>query len=63
VSFGIEREMTTENAKNTENLQWGTAAASGSDLCDVCGSTDIVEIKCKIMCRNCGTILRSCSDL
>jgi hypothetical protein len=32
-------------------------------VCDVCGSADIVEIKCKVVCRNCGTILKSCSDL
>lgn len=31
--------------------------------CDICGSTDIVEIRCKIVCRNCGTILQSCADL
>lgn len=32
-------------------------------VCDVCGSPDIVEIKCKVICRNCGTILKSCADL
>jgi hypothetical protein len=32
-------------------------------LCDVCGSPRLQEIRCKIVCRNCGTILRSCSDL
>ena len=31
--------------------------------CDICGSSDILEIKCKIVCRNCGTILQSCADL
>jgi hypothetical protein len=33
------------------------------DVCDVCGSTDIKEIKCKVICLNCGTILKSCADL
>jgi hypothetical protein len=32
-------------------------------ICDICGSLDILEIKCKIVCRNCGTILQSCADL
>ena len=32
-------------------------------LCDVCGSTDVREIKCKVICGNCGTILQSCADL
>ncbi|HWJ21958.1 MAG TPA: hypothetical protein VNS52_06365 [Gemmatimonadaceae bacterium] len=31
--------------------------------CDVCGSTDVREIKCKVICANCGTILQSCADL
>jgi rubredoxin len=33
------------------------------DVCDVCGSTNVKEIKCKVICQNCGTILRSCADL
>ena len=33
------------------------------DVCDVCGSTNVREIKCKVVCLNCGTILKTCSDL
>jgi hypothetical protein len=33
------------------------------EVCDVCGSINIKEIKCKLICQNCGTILRSCADL
>lgn len=63
-SIRAAEEATTKCTENTKNyIFWGTTAGSESDLCDVCGSADIVEIKCKIMCRNCGTILRSCSDL
>jgi hypothetical protein len=32
-------------------------------VCDICGSSDIKEIKCKVVCQNCGTILKSCADL
>jgi hypothetical protein len=32
-------------------------------VCDVCGSTRVIEIKCKVQCANCGAILRTCSDL
>ena len=32
-------------------------------VCDICGSADVKEIKCKVICQNCGTILRSCGDL
>jgi len=34
-----------------------------TDVCDVCGSANVQEIKCKLICGNCGTILRSCADL
>jgi hypothetical protein len=34
-----------------------------AEVCDVCGSSDIKEIKCKVICQNCGTILESCADL
>ncbi len=33
------------------------------EVCDVCGSTDIKQFKCKWICQNCGTILKTCSDL
>ena len=32
-------------------------------VCDVCGSSDVREIKCKVICGNCKTILKSCADL
>ena len=33
------------------------------EVCVVCGSTDLEEIRCKVVCKNCGTILMSCEDL
>jgi hypothetical protein len=39
------------------------ATGGPAETCDVCGSADIVEIRCKYICRNCRTILRTCSDL
>lgn len=33
------------------------------DVCEVCGSTNVKEIKCKVVCLNCGAILKTCSDL
>ena len=33
------------------------------DVCEVCGSVDVVWLRCKLMCRNCGSIVKSCSDL
>jgi len=34
-----------------------------AEVCDICGSTNVKEIKCKLICQNCGTILKSCADL
>lgn len=31
--------------------------------CDICGSPNLHQVKCKLICRNCGTILQSCADL
>ena len=39
------------------------AEVAARETCDVCGSTDLMEIRCKVVCRNCRTILRTCSDL
>jgi len=39
------------------------APGDAPELCDVCGSSALIEIKCKMICRNCGTIVRSCADL
>lgn len=33
------------------------------ECCDICGSRDLAELRCKVICRNCHTILRTCSDL
>jgi len=33
------------------------------EVCEVCGSADIRQFKCKVICQNCGAILRTCSDL
>jgi nicotinate-nucleotide pyrophosphorylase (carboxylating) len=52
----------------TDPLGAGARSRAGfrlmaEETCDVCGSTNIKEIKCKLVCQNCGTILRSCADL
>jgi hypothetical protein len=33
------------------------------EQCPVCGSEDLADIRCKVICRNCRTIVKSCSDL
>lgn len=31
--------------------------------CPVCGATSLQEIRCKVICLNCRTIVQSCADL
>jgi hypothetical protein len=49
------------------NIPPGDRLPGGDDaartVCDICGSTELEEIRCKIICRNCHTILSTCSDL
>jgi hypothetical protein len=33
------------------------------EVCEVCGVAAVVERKCKVICLNCHTILKSCADL
>lgn len=39
------------------------AVEPAGETCDVCGSGDLAEVRCKVICRNCRTILKSCADL
>jgi hypothetical protein len=32
------------------------------ETCDVCGCDELYELKCKVVCRNCRSIVRSCAD-
>ncbi len=34
-----------------------------AETCPVCGSDRVAEIRCKVICQNCKTILQSCADL
>ncbi len=33
------------------------------ETCDLCGSTDLWWRNCKLLCRNCNAIVKSCADL
>ena len=39
------------------------AAAEPAEQCDWCGSTDLVWRNCKLLCRSCSAIVKSCADL
>lgn len=33
------------------------------EVCPVCGMSTLEEIRCKVICANCRTIVKSCADL
>jgi hypothetical protein len=33
------------------------------EVCDICGSTQLFWRNCKLLCRNCNAIVKSCADL
>jgi hypothetical protein len=47
-------------------LQYYTMTAPSEpepEVCDVCGSTDLWWRNCKLLCRRCRHIVKSCADL
>ncbi|MEO6443667.1 MAG: hypothetical protein ABIZ91_09350 [Gemmatimonadaceae bacterium] len=34
-----------------------------AETCPVCGSPELRDIRCKIICLNCRSIVKSCADL
>lgn len=34
-----------------------------AETCPVCGAGPLQEVRCKVICANCRTILQSCADL
>jgi len=56
------------SAADTRKTREPSAAPPSRDepppeTCDYCGSTDLQWIKCKLVCRNCRQINKSCADL
>ena len=39
------------------------AAELANEVCDACGSADTWWRSCKLLCRGCGGIVKSCADL
>jgi hypothetical protein len=39
------------------------AAELANEMCDACGSADTWWRNCKLLCRGCGGIVKSCADL
>ncbi|HVE80274.1 MAG TPA: hypothetical protein VNA89_15515 [Gemmatimonadaceae bacterium] len=38
-------------------------ADAPAEVCDVCGSRDLYWRNCKLLCRGCRSIVKTCADL
>lgn len=41
----------------------GLRLPAGPETCDYCGAEGLVWRKCKLICEQCGNIVKSCADL
>jgi hypothetical protein len=41
----------------------GPEPSPNAETCDWCGSTDLWWRNCKLLCRSCNAIVKSCADL
>jgi hypothetical protein len=41
----------------------GPDALPVAEVCERCGVAALTERNCKVICLNCGTIVKSCADL
>jgi hypothetical protein len=58
--------MEREPPEPPSDLPWPppTRATPGEhESCDWCGSTDLWWRNCKLLCRSCNAIVKSCADL
>ena len=63
-SEGKPGEGTGEQSPaETPSISDRSSLQQPDETCEICGSADLQEIRCKVVCRNCRTILRTCSDL
>lgn len=58
-----EAPSDASDADDAASESAGEGADSSADVCDYCGSDQLVWRKCKLVCLNCGQINKSCSDL
>ena len=55
-------DLTSEGGLHPEPGDAG-ALSPAREQCPMCGSLQLEERRCKVICRNCRTILQSCADL
>lgn len=60
---GLSPIVSTEPSPEPGPSPESPPARQPDDVCEICGSSNLAEIRCKTICLNCHTILKTCSDL
>jgi hypothetical protein len=60
--IGNERTVDESRARS-ERPPTAPEALPQAESCDWCGSTDLWWRNCKLLCRSCNAIVKSCADL
>ena len=55
--------VTATHAVDDDLMPPALAAELANEQCDHCGSSDTWWRLCKLLCRGCGGIVKSCADL
>jgi len=63
LSIAPERRGWRDSVDGSTAVSPDSAPIRANESCPVCGSDRVAEIRCKVICQNCRTILQSCADL
>jgi len=59
----LEPQRRTQDAEPVVADRHADAETREPQACDWCGSLHLAWVKCKLVCRNCRQIVKSCADL
>lgn len=61
--FPVETTMDNEEPTSSAEEPSEPSATADAESCDYCGSADLWWRNCKLLCRACHQIVKSCADL
>jgi hypothetical protein len=57
-----EREA-SPGARRGPSIDGPPPGDRAGEPCEICGAREVLWLRCKLICRNCQTILKTCADL
>lgn len=59
----VDQQPSAPDEREPDDTPQHNAPAPDAAVCDVCGSCELVWLRCKLTCAHCHTILMACGDL